>query len=698
MKRKKVVKGDLPERTVPKSKNDSKIRSLRSKLIISFLIPVCFIVALGGFSYRQVSRAMMKQYELTANDTMQASNNYFSMVTKNVVQHVIRIVSTSDYSTYFTNNHVSDLEKNASFRSVKVDLINSGVTVDALRSIVMIGKDRNPITNQNVKMDPTFFEQFLKTPEGKKLEEDKKFQDTWLGYHAFADEVMGLKKDSYGLAYIRKSSNGKTFVFADIDKAFIISMLNDMYLDGSKTALVSRDGREVYASKTVKKGEKNIFTELDCYKKAVEGAAETGYSYEKVHGEDYLFLYHKVGKTGAMLCNLIPKSRMVANANAIGKATIAFTLLAAIVAILIGAYISSGIGNTIKRILKTINQASEGDLTARFTTKRNDEFKVLAMRLSHMLENMQELIGEVSGVSSSVLGSATVLSKTSDTMLTCSKEVSEAVNEMATGAIKQVTEADICVRQMNELSNRIGDVVVETRRIDEVFEKTKNKVDNGIEVVNDLNKKSRATIKATSVITNGIERLESKSIEIEKIIQVITDISEQTDLLSLNASIEAARAGEAGKGFSIVAEEIRKLALKSMEAVNQISEVVGSIQEETKETANSARNAGQMIENQKEALANTIDAFETINVNMNKLVQHMSKIKEQVEAMETEKADTLDSIQDISAVSQQSAASAQQINATTQSQTEEMFELSGSADKMAKDASLLQNAIQKFTV
>ncbi len=678
--------------------SNMKIRSLRTKLIISFLIPVGFIVALGSFAYMQVSKAMINQYKQTVNDTMKANCNYMNMVTKDISQHVIRIVSTSDYNTYFTNNHVSDVEKNAAYRSVKVDLINSGVTVDALKSIIMIGQERNPISNINVKMKSTYYDEFIASDEGKRFAQENAFQDTWLGYHKFADEVLGLKKEDYGLAYIRKSSKGRTYVFADINKNFITALLNDIYMEGSYTALVSSDGREIYSTKTKVKEGKNIFTELNCYKKAVESEEKEGVSNVTIKGKEYLFLYRKIDKTGAMLCNMVPTSVMNANAKSIGKVTILLTIIAAIVAIAIGSSISTGIMVTIKKMLKTMNKASKGDLTVSFTTKRNDEFKLLSVQLSEMLDSMRELIGDVTDVSGSVLDSANHLSTTSDNMLNSSKEIATAINEMAQGSTKQVTDAEQCVSQMYELSDRINDVVVRTRDIDEIFEKTKHKVDNGIHVVNDLNEKARATIEATNVITSGIERLETKSSAIEEIVQVITDISEQTDLLSLNASIEAARAGDAGRGFSVVAEEIRQLAAKSMEAVNQISEVVEAIQKETRETANSARTAEQNISSQETALANTVEAFSSINVNVNTLVEHMTKIKEQVDAMQHEKTDVLESIHDISSVSEESAASSQQISATTQVQTQEMSNLSEEADVMAKDAGALQKAIQKFSV
>ena len=679
-------------------KKSFKTRSLRTKLIISFLIPVAFIVALGAISYRQVSSAMVKQYQKTASDTMKACSDYMDIITKDISQQVVRIMSDSNYSTYYEKKHKSVSQTNTAYRTLKTNLVTSSVTVDSLENIVIIGKDNNPLCNNDIRVDATYFDQFLETEEGKKYAENSSFQYAWTGYHTFADDVLGFSKDDYGLAIIRKGSKGKTYVFADVKLSTIKSSLDDLYMNGGYTALVTSDGREIYSNKTVVEDEDNFFTTFDFYQKAFEGEEKNGFSYVTVKGQEYLFLYQKLEETGAMFCNLIPRKLMTSNARTIGDVTIVMTIIAALIAILIGAYISNGIGKTIRKMLKTINQASEGDLTARFTTKRNDEFKILSVRLSEMLSNMQQLIQEVSAVSGNVLDSANHISETTDKLLTSSKDISTAVGEMATGSVKQVCDSDDCVGKMNELSSRINEVVVRTREIDQIFDTTKSKVDTGICVVNDLNEKARATIHATSVITDGIEKLEQKSASIEGIVQTINDISEQTDLLSLNASIEAARAGDAGKGFSVVAEEIRKLAAKSMEAANEIGAVVASIQEQTRETADSARTAEHMISTQEEALCNTIEAFSDINSDVNALVEHMSRIKEQVEAIEDEKKGTLDSIQDISAVSEQSAASAEQINSTTQIQTVEMAKLSKAADDMAKDASVLQEAIQKFNV
>lgn len=696
--RKRVEKNNSSVSTSSRQKNCSKVRSLRSKLVVSFLIPVVFIVALGAFSYKQVSDAMVKQYEKNVSDTMNANSRYFNLITKDISQQVVRIMTDSNYSTYYEKKHKSVSQTNIAYRTLKTNLVTSCVTVNALKNVLILGQNGNPMSNGNIKLKQEYFENFVKTEEGKLYAEDTTFQYIWTGYHAFADEVLGIDSDEYGLTLLRKGARGKTYVFADVKMEAIVDMLDEMYKEGGYTALISSDGREIYSSETKVEGKEGFFTNLDFFKKAWMGNEEKGYSIEKKDGEDYIFLYQRLEETGAYFVNMIPRALVVSNAKTIGNVTIIFTLVAALVAIIIGGYISNGIGGAIKKMLKTIHKASEGDLTARFTTKRNDEFKTVSLRLSEMLQNMQMLIQEVSEVSTNVLDSANELNETSDSLLVSSKEISTAVNEMAIGSSKQVSDSDECVGKMNELSSRIQEVVTSTHQIDHIFETTKDKVDKGIRVVNDLNEKVRATIQATDIITDGIEMLEKKSMAIEEIIKVINDIAEQTDLLSLNASIEAARAGEAGKGFSIVAEEIRQLAAKSMEAANQIAAVIESVQNQTKETADSARNAEKMIRSQEEALTNTVHAFSNINDDVTVLVDYMGSIKKHVEQINQHKVETVDSIQDILAVSEQSAASAEEINATTAKQTKAMAKLSKAAEVLAKDASILQESIQKFTV
>lgn len=172
----------------------------------------------------------------------------------------------------------------------------------------------------------------------------------------------------------------------------------------------------------------------------------------------------------------------------------------------------------------------------------------------------------------------------------------------------------------------------------------------------------------------------------------------QTNLLSLNASIEAARAGEAGRGFAVVAEEIRKLADQSMEAANQIQNTVKDITEQNKEAVSTAGKAEEIVSSQIEALTRTINVFKKINLHVNSLADNFKDIIERLKTIETVKEGALTSIQNISAVTQQTAASSEEMNATAILQMEAVEQLSKSANILENDAKKLVEAIKIFKI
>jgi methyl-accepting chemotaxis protein len=485
------------------------------------------------------------------------------------------------------------------------------------------------------------------------------------------------------------------FIIIDIPKKEIEHAISNINLgDGSIVGFVTSDGVEALLNTE----ETSIFSPLEYYKAAVSGNQLNGHSYERYNGREYLFLYSKVGSTKAMICALVPKSTILAQAQSIKLLTLVFVTLASAIAILVGTVIAGRIGTEISKLSKSIALAAKGNLTAKFTTNRKDEFLILSNSLTDMVTGMRGLIEQVTEVVDKVNNSAGKLSDTSGEILTSTRDISLAIDEIEKGVVQQAEDTEQCLSQMSNLSDRINQVYNSTYEIEQIAKDTKVIVGEGITTIDELNRKSSATTDITKVVIRDIEDLAVQSVNIEGFIEVINGIADQTNLLSLNASIEAARAGEAGRGFAVVAEEIRKLAEQSLRASNQITAIVNEIKMKTKTTATSAKQAEDIVGSQMEALTNTIRTFENINEHVGNLVNNLDNIAEGVRGIEGAKDDTLDAIRNISAVSQQTATSSEEVSATAINQITTVEYMSNSASGLAMEARRLEEAVQIFQI
>ncbi len=177
---------------------------------------------------------------------------------------------------------------------------------------------------------------------------------------------------------------------------------------------------------------------------------------------------------------------------------------------------------------------------------------------------------------------------------------------------------------------------------------------------------------------------------------MISSISDQTSLLSLNASIEAARAGESGKGFAVVADEIRKLADESIHAASGISDIITRINTQTEQTAQTAKQAEQIVGSQQEALTTTIQLFHRINQHVEKLAENLDDITNGIDQMSVAKDQTLSAIQSISDVSDQSASATTEVSATILDQLDAVKHLNENAATLNHNSKDLLEAVSQF--
>jgi methyl-accepting chemotaxis protein len=373
-------------------------------------------------------------------------------------------------------------------------------------------------------------------------------------------------------------------------------------------------------------------------------------------------------------------------------------IIACIIAGFTGTVLSIGISKIIGKTNQYLGKASEGDLTTSITIKRKDEFSTLLLGINNMFLNMKNLISKMALVSTTVNVASEDVVDGAAILLTATKDITSSVNDISDGVVQQAQDAESCLLKMEELSNQINKMQNNTEKINRFSEDTKETVNQGIVIIEELNKKAQDTNDITHNIISDIEALEEQSTSIVNFVDVINAISEQTNLLSLNASIEAARAGEQGRGFAIVANEIKKLAEQSVAASGQISNIIASIQEKTKKTVETAKEAEVIVESQKIALDSTVGAFQAIDRHVTDLAENLTVIVNGIEDIEKTKNDTLGAIENISAISEETASATEELSTTAEEQLRVVETLNIAASKLQENAGELKESIKVFKV
>ncbi len=416
----------------------------------------------------------------------------------------------------------------------------------------------------------------------------------------------------------------------------------------------------------------------------------------KYNNQKYLFTFSNIADTGSSVCCLVPQKVMLSQAYEIRNMTIAITITAIIIAFFIALFLALNIHKAINTSIAVLEKAAGGDLTGTVRMKRKDEFGVLGTSINSMISNMKVLLEKVDQVSSLVQSSSDNVTQTSELLVSSSDEICNAISEIESGTSSQAAEAERCLEQMADLSDKINILTTNTSAIETISHDTKVYAGQGIDIIDKLNKRSKDTQEVTEAVIDGISKLNEETNTIENIVEVISSISDQTSFLSLNASIEAARAGESGKGFAVVADEIRKLADESMQAVSRISDIITRINTQTELTVETARRAEQIVGAQQDALVTTVSLFNTINKHIEDLADNLDDITKGIEQMSVAKDHTLSAIQSISDVSDRAAASTSQVSSTIVNQMDAVKNLNGNAETLNNNSRDLMDAVTQF--
>ncbi len=689
-----------------KQKKDSNLKfgifGLRSKIYLCFLVPIVFMVVVGVVSYRYAEDGLSEKYMESTQQTANMAIDYLDVSCSGIKSEALQYAFDGDLEKYFLGLvGKSAVEKANYYSDTRVKLAASQTAnsfIDDIHIITMAGN--NCITTKTSDKIDGFYRDMV--TEIQEMSSDASNNKKWISHHDLIDETFGIDSKDYFMAYAMPSSQQMGYIVIDISSSAIQELLSSMDLgSGSIIGFITDDGKEIVCTRDEEDNvtfEETVFAGQEFYTESCESDELFGNREVKYNGKDYLYIYSRSELTGVTFCSLIPASVVTGQAEKIKNITIAFIIIAGIISLLIGTIIAQGILRNMRRISKRLNQVAEGDLTVQVDARGRDEFQSLAKTATNMVHNNKKLVMRLSGTAAQLEASSDDVHNVSSSINNYSSDITKAIDEISIGMTKQAEHAEECVIKTNELSEKMKAISDMVEKAEQLSDKTENMIRKGTEIVEVLSTRAKETSDITNKVGESISLLKKESETINGFAQTINQISKQTNLLSLNASIEAARAGEAGRGFAVVAQEIRNLADDSSVAAGEIKNKVEIISAQTMSTVESAKNAEEMVAFQQEAVGQVIEVFKEMNDQMQELFVNLKEIGDCTASADVERNETLDAVENISAIIQQTASSSSLVHDMALELLNNVEKLTQTAGVLDDNMNGLKTEINAFTI
>ncbi len=674
--------------------------SIRFRLTASFLVPVLCIIILGFVSSQKSSNAILESYQSASENSMSMVGQYMNLAISTLESDFIKYVNDGELSLLYRGEKSGE-EASVMRITTETELKNRCTGDDKIKGVYLISKNQQPIYVGTTKMSASAYDDYVATEQGQSVINDK-YNWHVLGVDTEADAALGVGSEDYAIRLARNFKDSDAILVLDISRDFVTEALSTIDCgEEGQLAIITEDNREFLVVSEEKQDEVDpedtVFLGEDFLEDAY-GDEAIGTDTVEWKGKQYLFVYSQLETGNNVVVSLVPEDTLLEKSRDITLISIVLTVIAAVIALLLGTMMASRISGTIRYILDKIERVSRGDLTIQLKTKKKDELGMLCVGVNNMVGHVKNLIIHVNGVSGQLNQAANYVADTSKTFMETSEDIQRAVSEIEVGVNRLDSGSEDCLSQMDSLSGKITNVSMNANEIEKLTTSTNTSIGVGINSVQALTSSAESTTVITKNVISAIEELEEKSNSINKIIGAINEIAEQTNLLSLNASIEAARAGEAGKGFAVVAEEIRKLSDQCLESAAKISDIVNEIVLKTGDVVKIAKQAEDVVSSQASAVEETTASFNQIDEQVRSLIVALNTISSNVQEMNSSRTETLGAIESISAVSAETAACSSSVYTTAGTQLSAVGELDRASEDLRQKAEQLIQALSTFQV
>lgn len=457
--------------------------------------------------------------------------------------------------------------------------------------------------------------------------------------------------------------------------------------DGSgKREINTKMSKEVYD--TIQSGKDYYSADLELF-----GTPYSGY---------YVPLYQPNSDkiVGSIFCG-----RSRAEVNAAVRNTVVSMILSMmgvfVVAIVIGMFVITRIVKHLDGAVKNLGTLSKGVLNLEMKKElvtRKDEVGDIARAVQSLVESMRDIITNITTSSQALQGFSEEFSASFGHIAESINNVNIAVDEIANGSSSQAAETMSASQKVTQMGNALDQTAANVETLGGSSERMREYNKTAAKNLDELSVISETTKSSVLLVQNQTNQTNDSAQEIREATELITDIANQTNLLSLNASIEAARAGENGRGFAVVADEIRNLSEQSRESAEHIVEIVNTLIANSNTSVNTMNEVAENIRTQNNKIEETEEMFQSLNEEIAEVAEAIEKIRKQTEALDAQKKEVLDIVDGLAAIAEQNAAGTEETSASMAEFHEIIDSCHEATNELTKLAKDLADHTEKFTL
>ena len=426
--------------------------------------------------------------------------------------------------------------------------------------------------------------------------------------------------------------------------------------------------------------------------KVLKGGKEYKDNDTKINGVEYYSYSLPVKNTDGTVVGVISIVNPRSEIDDYTQSRIMIIVVVAVVLLIITLITTTIVSKSLAGAIKHTEEALVG------LSHGKDEVGEMARAFEALQKKLIHIISNIKNSSAVLLGSGEELNHMAQQSNLAAGEISRAVEDISKGAVSQAEDVEEATVYVGDMGKVVGEIVDGVEPLDETSNEMKNAGDESTNIIEQLTVSNDKTTKAIEHIGNQIKATNDSVQEIGEATKIITAIAEQTSLLALNASIEAARAGEAGKGFAVVADEIGKLADQSNTSAEQIRQTIDNLLEESEKSVEVMESVNVLVAEQQEKLNQTREKFVRVSKGITTSKDDMEVIKSHTDSYFAARKKVADLIQNLSAISEEYAASTQQTTASMEELNATMNLLAEASKNLTDLSRQLEEEIAFFQI